>query len=768
MTKPILWLGPLEDVDVDYDPLLGRSAKDPIVTATFARPSNLAPDRSVFDEPDVAQTAPALLEPQPDPEEPVVPGIVEEVPPPEFLAQPFEQPISEPTDFSHNNDAIPERLAPPPEEAPTPPTPAPVEMDGEPEVAPPTKSFLTRLFASKPIVATATTVAATTATAATTISALAPSSKEEAISEPAKDDFLEPIEAETTHEPNEQAEAHDSKLVEDIVEDRSADLDVAPELVGTEVSEVDEGVRTKTSLDTQVDAETLADDGSTLDPPIDDVAISISEPVETKVETADEPTPEIEPVAQSEPTSENEHTVETAPESDDLVSELSETEQESQAGHTSTKDGTPEEASLVADTFEPDARAAPEPARDNIHPFSRAFNSDKFWSVSDARATDEGETALEDQVAPEPSAPELASLEETLQSPEPALKIGADDRPIETSDANLAPSRDAQTEAGAPKPRKARRRKKQKKNYVGAFFGTFIFGIALVATLVSGLAAFGYPFDLASSYRWYWITMAIVAAGIWGLSRGWKMVGASFLVAVINLFVTIPTSGDAPVGGKMASAVIGWANLSAQPEALTKVIKDADAKGATLLMLAEAPSNIAQPIAGWTLIEAPIPNDPTAIAVLSKGSWRAATVPGEPTMARPPAGDITIIGVHPKDANKARRSTPARDALINRAATRAGSQEGPTVVLGDFNASPWDGAMRQFKDYGKVTRVRCGGWTAGTYNQVFGLISVATDHAYVRDVKVTHCRLGLGLPGGPHKPIWLYVAPLQAAGPATP
>jgi hypothetical protein len=230
----------------------------------------------------------------------------------------------------------------------------------------------------------------------------------------------------------------------------------------------------------------------------------------------------------------------------------------------------------------------------------------------------------------------------------------------------------------------------------------------------------------------------------------------------------VPASGIAPAGGKMASAVIGWANVKNSPQALTRVIKDADAKGATLIMLAEAPQFVAQPPAGWTLIEAPIANDPTAIAVLSKGSWRAATVPGEPTMARPPAGDITIIGVHPQDAQKGRHSTPVRNGLINRAGARAGIQEGPTVVLGDFNAAPWDRAMRQFREYGNITRIRCGGWAGGTYSQAFGLISVATDHAYVRDVKVTHCKLGGTLPGGRHKPIWLYVAPQAPAPEATP
>jgi hypothetical protein len=344
------------------------------------------------------------------------------------------------------------------------------------------------------------------------------------------------------------------------------------------------------------------------------------------------------------------------------------------------------------------------------------------------------------------------------------LRVGADDRPLQANEDTLAPI--GAVADAPPRPSRKRQKKKQKKNYIGAFFGTFTFGVAAIMTLVSSLAAFGYPFDLISSYRWYWVILGVVSAAIFGLSRGWRMVAAAFLVIGLNLYVTVPASGEGPVGGKRASAVIGWANVKDKPEALTRVFKDADAKGATLLMTAETPKSGVQIPAGWAMIEAPIANDPTAIAVWSKGSWRAATVPGEPTMARPPAGDITVIGLHPQDADKGRRSTPVRNALINRAGARAGIQEGPTVVLGDFNAAPWDRAMKQFREYGSVTRVRCGGWAGGTYNQVFGLISVATDHAYVRDVKVTHCRLGSALPGGHHKPIWLYVAPKPPEAPA--
>ena len=390
--------------------------------------------------------------------------------------------------------------------------------------------------------------------------------------------------------------------------------------------------------------------------------------------------------------------------------------------------------------------------------FQNAFNADKFWAIP----TIQKPSAPADTLAETAT---VAPLDVPDLSQKPPESSG--EAVVETSDAAAQRlgdvSLDAVTPQAAQRPRAStngkRRKKKVKKNYIGAFVGTFLFGVAALMTAVSTAAPFGYPFDMVSSYRWYWVILAVVAAGIWGLTRGWKMVIASFAVMGVNLFVTVPATGNAPSGGNNATAVIGWANVAGNTNALSRVFKDADKKKATLLMLAEAPQSVFAPPAGWTLIEAPIAGDPTAIAVLSKTNWRAATVPGEPTIARPPSGELTIIGVHPHDANKGRRRTPMRDALINRAGTRAGIQDGPTVVLGDFNAAPWDSAMGQFREYGNVTRVRCGGWAGATLTQAFGLIGVATDHAFVRDVTVAHCQLGASLTGGNHRPIWLYVAP---------
>jgi hypothetical protein len=744
MTKPILWLGPLEEVDADFDPLLGRSAKAAAAPTAFSPPSTLSPDRSVFDDPDVA--APATQEADPvsfesAPDLPAETAVVTDIAPlDDAVPAPSEAPSmwddlpqaddEAPIDYSHNNEPIPERLTPSSQEISQPES----AIEAEPVAA--TKSFFTRLFTAKPV-ATVAGAAGVVAATATTIVAK-PDTED--------DDIWSRIEADAAPQTEvaqvDTVEApEDPEDPEDVV---ASDVQADNPLEETDWPEAPIDA-TPEPTEPDVPTEALWEAPEAVPTP-EDAELSLPEP-----ETTSEPEPEPSLDVHEEPVSD----LPTPPVLDE----------------TTTLD-TPTEESAATDE-----ELVAQSARTTEHPFSRAFNADQFWSVKqsseDAPPPSGIVSSIEDLDPPQPEevpVPEpVSSVIAPAQDAAAPLQVGSDDRPLARNDDSFRATSDEALTPPSAKPsgamRGQRRKPRVKKNYVGAFFGTFLFGVTVIMTLVSSFAALGYPFDLISSYRWYWVIMGVVSAGIWGLSRGWKMVIASFVISALNLMVTVPASGNAPVGGKMAAAVIGWANVKNNPEALARVIKDADTKGATLVMLAEAPQAVFTPPPGWTLIEPPVANDPTAIAVLSKGSWRAVTVPGEPTMAAPPARDITIIGVHPQDAHKGRRSTPVRDGLINRAAARAGIQEGPTVVLGDFNAAPWDRAMRQFRDYGKVTRVRCGGWVGGTYSQAFGLIGVATDHAYVRDVKVTHCKVGATLPGGHHKPIWLYVAP-QAAAPA--
>ena len=322
-------------------------------------------------------------------------------------------------------------------------------------------------------------------------------------------------------------------------------------------------------------------------------------------------------------------------------------------------------------------------------------------------------------------------------------------------------SRAAQRRANMKRSPIGRRKAAQK--LAATVAGTALFAVALFFTMLSFLAPLGYPFDAVSSYRWYWTLLALAAGLSWALVRGRNMMIASALIGLINLSVILPSLGAGPKGGQISNAVVAWANVSGDDKALEKVLREAERQKAGLVLIAKAPQSILTPPQGWNVIERPNFADPTSIAVLSRGRWQSSTIPGEPTIARTAAGDLTIIATVPPPSKGGQGVGAARESQLNRAAVRAGDQEGPVAVLGDFGVAPWDGAMSQFRKYGNVTRVRCGGFMGATVSQAFGMIGIAHDHAYVRDVKVTHCRLGGPLTNGGHRAIYLYLAPLDAA-----
>ena len=364
--------------------------------------------------------------------------------------------------------------------------------------------------------------------------------------------------------------------------------------------------------------------------------------------------------------------------------------------------------------------------------------------------------------APEPIAPVEAEITDT---PPAALENGPlNPEPTSTAqriERATGPSRAAQRRANVKRSPIGRRRAAQK--LAATFAGAALFAISLFFTLLSFLAPLGYPFDAVSSYRWYWTLLALAAGLSWALARGRSMMIASALVGLINLIVIVPSLGSAPKGGQISNAVVAWANVAGDDKALEKVLREAERQKAGLLLIAKAPKGILTLPQGWNVIEQPNFADPTSIAVLSRGRWQSSTTPGEPTITRTAAGDLTIIATLPPPSTGGTGVGAARESQLNRAAVRAGDQLGPVAVLGDFGVAPWDGAMSQFRKYGNVTRVRCGGYMGATVIQAFGLIGIAHDHAYVRDVKVTHCRLGGPLNRGGHRAIYLYLAPLDAA-----
>ncbi|MCA3692576.1 endonuclease/exonuclease/phosphatase family protein [Aquidulcibacter sp.] len=434
----------------------------------------------------------------------------------------------------------------------------------------------------------------------------------------------------------------------------------------------------------------------------------------------------------------------------------------------------PVEADAATHEAEPQPEATmAEPVPEAATPLPPSEQIERVDEVAQASCLEENALLVEPKPEPEMGSPRYVHIDEPVAVAE-AREFDAPssepDRPPfhENIQAGAAAtvtarglSRAAQRRATMKRSPIGRRKAAQK--LAATVAGTTLFAVALFFTLLSFLAPLGYPFDAVSSYRWYWTLLALAAGLSWAVVRGRTMMIASALVGAINLLVVVPALGAAPKGGQISNAVVAWANVAGEEKALERVLSEAERQKAGLVLIAKAPRSVVTPPSGWKLIEAPNFADPTSIAVLSRGRWQSSTIPGEPTIARTAAGDLTIIATLPPPSSGGNGAGAARESQLNRAAVRAGDQDGPVAVLGDFGVAPWDGAMSQFRKYGNVTRVRCGGFMGTTVSQAFGLIGVTHDHAYVRDVKVTHCRLGSSLAGGGHRAIYLYLAPLDTA-----
>jgi hypothetical protein len=361
---------------------------------------------------------------------------------------------------------------------------------------------------------------------------------------------------------------------------------------------------------------------------------------------------------------------------------------------------------------------------------------------------------------------EVASTRESLASKPfgrlllPLFKVGG---VIEALKVGTQSEMDRQARRVHPPKRSAVAQRLALQKLAATVLGFGLFHASLFATFFSFAAPLGYPYDVVSSYRWYWTLMALASFGAWAFVRTKGMMVLSGLVVGLNLIVMMPSMGQSPKGGKDTRAIVAWANVMGAQQGLEELLRQSEKQKASLVLIGQPPKSVLMPLAGWKLLEKPDFADPTSIAVLAKSSWKSTTSPGEPTMLQHLNENLTVIGVRPQPPHGTKTNRVTREAQLNRAAIRAGDQAGPIAVLGDFSAVPWDGAMGRFRHYGNIDRVQCGGLLGTTLRQGYGLLGVTYDHVYVRDIKVTRCKLGSPLPGGHHRAIFLSVAPKAVA-----
>ena len=108
--------------------------------------------------------------------------------------------------------------------------------------------------------------------------------------------------------------------------------------------------------------------------------------------------------------------------------------------------------------------------------------------------------------------------------------------------------------------------------------------------------------------------------------------------------------------------------------------------------------------------------------------------------------------------------TPQRLAWRNEQLAIAGDVlaevDGPKIVVGDFNATPWSAGLRAFRSENELSGFN----TRATWPIWLGFAGIPIDHAFVsRDLGILEIETGPDI-GSDHRPILIDVAPGRSPG----
>jgi endonuclease/exonuclease/phosphatase (EEP) superfamily protein YafD len=268
-------------------------------------------------------------------------------------------------------------------------------------------------------------------------------------------------------------------------------------------------------------------------------------------------------------------------------------------------------------------------------------------------------------------------------------------------------------------------------------------GILLILAVGVGvMTAFGFVgtlwwvFDLLSHPRLQYAGVAGLAAlGLAILGRRGMAVGAVVL-ALVNAAVVAPffVFGQAPAGtGGSAITVVSFNVQIRNPDraAVIEWVRNLDADVVFLweasqvwrdeVVAADLPFQIQDPLQeGMTIGGLVLTREQASVRLLDTGDRSSIEV-------KLPFGneEMTIIGAHPFPPNSATH-TASRDFQLRSVAELAAGIEGPLIVTGDLNTTPWSAAFQPLNE-ALLNSMNGFGWQP-TYPAGAGLLMLPIDH----------------------------------------
>ena len=285
----------------------------------------------------------------------------------------------------------------------------------------------------------------------------------------------------------------------------------------------------------------------------------------------------------------------------------------------------------------------------------------------------------------------------------------------------------------------------------------------LLVSLAAFVAALGllplaarlwWMLDLTTHFRLQYLAVTAIVLALLALRRQWKAAGALLVIGALNAWPVLPyvprprtaaTASAEPL--KILTVNVSYRQFSGRR--FHEIVADAQPD---VLLVVEFTPHAAEVLADLDKrfaygLKAPA-EGPYGIALWSRFPLAAAQtfplgpVPAVEARVQTPGGDFTLLGVHLSAPTLPRRAVQRNKELELLAERRAGV-EGPLVVAGDFNVTPYSPYFTDWLSATGLTDTRRGHTLAPSWPATLPILGIPIDHVAVTsdfDIR-THRRL---------------------------
>jgi endonuclease/exonuclease/phosphatase (EEP) superfamily protein YafD len=272
---------------------------------------------------------------------------------------------------------------------------------------------------------------------------------------------------------------------------------------------------------------------------------------------------------------------------------------------------------------------------------------------------------------------------------------------------------------------------------------TLLASLLVVANLLPLGARLWWVIDLTTHFRVQYLAVTFVLLVLVALRRHWRTcfvllaAGAVSVVPVVPYLPLAPRSAAVGAEPRLKVITVNVSYRQFSPRRLLEIVREVDADVVVLQELTPYAAEVLAPLDEILPNHFKMPAEGRfGIAVWSRLELESATpfaLGRQPAIeARVRFGDttFTVFGVHLNAPTSPRRAS-ARNAELRLLAERSAAIEGPLVVAGDFNLTPYSPLFGDWLAASGLTDTRRGRTPSVSWPAVLPILGIPIDHVAV-------------------------------------